>query len=806
MDMHDVTPLGNDLGDLPDPAVSATAVVDAQGIVTGWSSGAERLLGYARREAVGEPASRLFGMEAAAGGFTATAHGWSGTALLRHRDGHHLEVRLRTFPSLDEQGSAQRLIVVTPQQQAQPPEDVTAEEAFRQCHVPVALFDERLRILQTSEGMVREVGMTEARMRGRRITDILPAPVSWQVEEGMRRVLETGTPQRRQVHARPPAGGRQRVWSIALSPVQNRAGHVRRVQLTALDTTDQYSARERLALLNDVSTQVGSTLNVIRTAQEMANLSVGRLADFVSVDLLDPLFRGVEPRPGDNAFALRCAGHQSILPGIPEALRKPGEVDYYPESSAPARCLVTGRPSLHRTLDEEALENWAPRNPGRLREVQAFGIHSFMIIPLRARGIPLDVAVLARHRRPEPFDEDDMLLAEEIGARVAVAVDNALRFTREHTTALALQRSLLPGEIPDQAAVQVAHRYLPARSPAGVGGDWFDVISLSGARVALVVGDVVGHGLRASATMGRLRTAVRTLADVDLSPDELLVHLDELVTDLTAKEDTAANPELEIATDLVATCLYMIYDPVSRRCTAASAGHLPPAVVTPDGTAEFLSLSPGPPLGVGKLPFESIEQELSPDSLLALYTDGLIKAPGRTLDKGLALLRQCLEQPTPSLEARCDSLIQSLRPEEPRDDAALLVARTRALDPSQVTTWKLPFDPAAVASARTKTADQVRAWGLGETAFTIELVVSELVTNAIRYGEPPIQLRLIRGTTVICEVSDSSGSTPHMRRARTFDEGGRGLMIVAQLAKGWGTRPHPGGKTLWADVSLPDEH
>lgn len=576
------------------------------------------------------------------------------------------------------------------------------------------------------------------------------------------------------------------------------------MQLVALDVTEQHRARERLALLNDVSAQVGSTLDVMRTAQEMADVAVGRLADFISVDLLDGLFRGVEPRPSaTGSVALRRAAQGSILPGTPESVIQPGEVDYYPESSPPARCLNTGRSSLHRTLDE-AIESWQVADPERAGKVRDFGMHSIMVIPLRARGITLGVAVLVRHRCRDSFDEDDLLLAEEIAARAAVAVDNARRFTRERATALALQRSLLPQRLPAQEAVEVAYRYLPARSRAGLGGDWFDVIPLSGARVALVVGDVVGHGLRASATMGRLRTAVRTLADVDLPPEELLVHLDDLVTHLRAEED-AEDPEAEIVTDLIATCLYLVYDPVSRRCAAAGAGHPPPAVVTPDGKAEFIGLPVGPPLGVGGLPFEAVEWEVPRGSVLVLYTDGLVEVPEHDLGKGMALLRRRLERPAHSLEATCDDLVQDLLPAQQADDVALLVARTRVLDAGQVATWDLPSDPAAVADARDKVSRRLADWGLHEVVFTAELVVSELVTNAIRYGTPPIQLRLIRDTVLICEVSDGSSTAPHMRRARIFDEGGRGLLLVAQFAERWGTRHRAGGKSIWAEIGVQDD-
>jgi anti-sigma regulatory factor (Ser/Thr protein kinase) len=382
-----------------------------------------------------------------------------------------------------------------------------------------------------------------------------------------------------------------------------------------------------------------------------------------------------------------------------------------------------------------------------------------------------------------------------------VGVDNARRFTRERTNALTLQRSLLPREFPRQAAVEVAFRYLPAGSGAGVGGDWFDVVPLSGTRVALVVGDVVGHGIHASATMGRLRTAVRTLADVDLPPDELLTHLDDLVTHLTSDDDSLTMDE-PYAGEVGATCLYAVYDPVSRLCTLASAGHPPPAVLLPDGTVSMVPCTPGPLLGVGGLPFESSELELPEGSLLAFYTDGLIEARDRDIDKGLARLCEALSSPVPSLEVTCDMMLKTMLPESPSDDVALLLARTRALHTDQVAAWALPADPAIVADARVQATRQLSLWGLEDVAFITELVVSELVTNAIRYGAVPIGLRLIRDRSLICEVSDASSTAPHLRRARAFDEGGRGLHMVAQLTQGWGTRQTPTGKTIWAEQAL----
>jgi serine phosphatase RsbU (regulator of sigma subunit) len=472
-----------------------------------------------------------------------------------------------------------------------------------------------------------------------------------------------------------------------------------------------------------------------------------------------------------------------------------------------AECLATGQSVTYSGTDRN-LARWAMVDPARVASIIRHQIHSVMLVPVRARGTALGIATFIRHQRPEPFADDDLVLAEEIVARAAVCIDNARRYTREHATALALQHSLLQQRQPVQSAVEVAARYLPAHSDVAVGGDWFDVIRLSGSRVGMVVGDVAGHGIHAAATMGRLRTAVQTLADIDLEPEELLTRLDDVVTRLGAEQDLSADS----ATDLSATCLYAVYDPTSRRCTLASAGHPVPAVVTPRGV-DYLDLPTGPPLGLGGLPFEEAEVELPEGSLLVLFTDGLIESRQRDIDAGLNAMRKVLSdihvQPdgppnaASSLDSICDRLVDELLPEDARDDAALLVARTRALPPDRSVCWDLPADPAIVADARARTVRQLAAWGLEEIAFTTELLVSELVTNAIRHAQPPIQLRIILDGVLSCEVFDGSSTAPHLRRADRYDEDGRGLMLVAQLAERWGTRHTGTGKIIWAQQPLP---
>ncbi|MEU5536404.1 amino acid permease [Streptomyces sp. NPDC020362] len=378
--------------------------------------------------------------------------------------------------------------------------------------------------------------------------------------------------------------------------------------------------------------------------------------------------------------------------------------------------------------------------------------------------------------------------------------------TRGHSVALKLQRSLLPGRLPPHAAVDSASRYLPADSGSGVGGDWYDVIPLSGTRVGLVVGDVLGHGLRAAATMGSLRTGVRVLARLDLTPDELLSRLDDLV-EQTAHEQRAAHspghkkPQADEA--LGVTCLYAVYDPVSGRCSLARAGEPVLAVAEPDtGVVDYPELPTGPPLGIGGPPYQSTELELAPGSLVALFTGGLLQAAdGR--DAGLAQLSQVLAGDRSSLEKLCDRAVTTLLPGPVDVDATLLVVRTRLLDRNQFAEWALLPDPEAVSTIRSAVSKQLRDWGLDDLSFASELIVSELVTNVIRYVGGPVQVRLIRDRTLICEVSDTGHTTPNLRHAASDDEGGRGLFIIAQMTHHWGTRYTSTGKTIWTEQDLP---
>ncbi|MFR9793088.1 SpoIIE family protein phosphatase [Streptomyces sp. MB22_4] len=775
--------------------VAAVAVIDTQGRVTGWSEGARLLTGHPAEEAVGRPAADLLAGQPPVEARTAGAEAWYGTVTLRHRDGHRFDLAVTVCPVDGGDGRSAGYAVT-----AEPPGTALAAQAFEQASMSMSVFDLQQRYLRVNDAACKVLGVPEIALTGRFFPDTVA-----DTEENrgflrhLREVAETGTPVRYENFAVAPALDREHFWSLEMWPLHDASGTRTAVAIAAYDSTEQYWARRRLALLNEAATHIGTTLDVVRTAEELIEVLVPHYADFASVDLLPWVLGADEPPmlPADDIELHRVA-YQSTRPFAPGVAVRVGETQIYRPPAPPARALREGRAVLAHA-GEPGFRAWLADRDERAPEGRPFrkGVHSMIAAPLRARGTTLGVVVCVRLAHPEDYGPDDTVFTEELASRAAVCIDNARRFARERTTALALQHSLLPSGPPGQVALDVAHRYLPCGSQAGIGGDWFDVIPLSGGRVGLVVGDVVGHGISSSATMGRLRTAVRTLADVDLPPDELLTHLDDLVTHLAAE-----NGREEVA-EFGATCVYAVYDPVSRRLALASAGHPAPLLVLPGEQAEFVPVTAGQPLGIGGLPFEATEVELPEGSVVALFTDGLVAH--RDGDAGAEdELHRAVGASADSLDALADGVLKAVLPDQPGDDVALLLVRTRALGADRVATWDVPAHPAQVAVVRQAAGRQLAAWGLEETAFVTELVVSELVTNAIRYGEPPIQLRLIRDRALICEVSDGSSTSPHLRRAQVYDEGGRGLLLVAQLTQRWGSRQTAAGKTIWAEQPLPD--
>jgi serine phosphatase RsbU (regulator of sigma subunit) len=489
------------------------------------------------------------------------------------------------------------------------------------------------------------------------------------------------------------------------------------------------------------------------------------------VDLLEAVLQGEEPQGGGRTLR-RMASRGTV-----------GDESAVPVGST--FTVVAGTPG------ERALTRGAAV-PGTGEQLRT------LVAPLLVRGAVLGLVEFTRSGSGRPFEPDDLVLAEELAARAAVSIDNARRYTREHGLAVALQHSLLPRNLPERTALEVAYRYLPAH--AGVGGDWFDVIALPGFRTALVVGDVVGHGINAAVAMGRLRTTVRNFSALDLPPDEVLGRLDELVAQL---DEEGTGPGLEISGS---TCVYAVYDPVTGDCALARAGHLRPALITPDGTVVYPEVAVSPPLGIGGHPFETSELRLPDGSYLVLFTDGLVESRRGDIDVGLERLRAVLaENARRGPEEICEAVTRAMLVGTPADDVALLIARTGLLGADRVAEWEVPIDPAAVAPVRAACAERLASWGLEDLAFATELILSELITNAIRYGAPPVRVRLLYDTSLVCEVSDGSSTAPHLRWAATTDEGGRGIFLVAQLAHRWGTRYTVEGKVIWCELPLPDE-
>jgi len=776
----------------------ATAVADARGVVTGWTRGAERLLGYRTEEIVGRPAASLVvgDLSPDAGRRAAQRRDWTGRMRLRHRDGRPVSAEVTATP-LSRTGADLGWVISAAM--PAPAEDHASRLrrwAYEQMPILLGCFDEDNRLTGWNAAGLHGLARPQSKMLGRRLTEIIDSPQNAMIEAEMREVLRTGEPKSIETFGHAPGEEHPHWWTTLIYALKDSDGRIRGVSLASMDTTEQYVAKQRLSLANTASSRIGTTLDTAHTAQELADLATERFADFVGVDLLVQ-----RARDGSPPFPTVCRVAQaSVLEGLPESSADIGKAHRLHESSPMYRALATSGPLLRHTTDADT-RLWLANDPERSRLVEQYGVHSIMFVPMVARGTVIGLVQYARHQNPTGFDADDLDLAVEITARAALSIDNALRYTQEKDTALALQRSLLPQySALRHSAVEAASLYIPADTRAGVGGDWFDIIPLSGARVALVVGDVVGHGIHASVTMARLRTAVRTLADVDLPPDELLTYLDDAAIRLERRDAASAGSgedrPLPYAGETVATCLYAVYDPISRTCTMARAGHPAPALVQPGGAVSYPPLPIGPPLGVGGLPFESAELDVPDGSVIALFTDGLIDATGG------ARLTEALANPGAPPETLCTAVKAALPAEARADDMALLVARTRGFGTSQVAAWDVPDDPAEVARARERAADQLLEWDMDGASFATELVVSELVTNAIRYGAAPIRLRLIHDAGLICEVSDASSTAPHLRHARAFDEGGRGLLLVAQLSKRWGTRQTGSGKTIWAEQDM----
>ncbi|MPY62154.1 SpoIIE family protein phosphatase, partial [Streptomyces spongiae] len=637
-----------------DVADAAPLLLDSRGTVTSWTRDAERLLGYPAAEVLGRSVAELLVPEDAARlAPLAEAYrdqgGWSGVLTARRRDGDRVRLMVRAVPTRPEPtrgasgtaapvptpvptcGDGSSWVLLLSDMTDAPGWDmsrIVLERMVVQSPVGIAMVDTDLRFVWSNTALEAFGGGPAHERIGRRLADVQPGLDADRIETVMRRVLQTGEAVVDYEHVGRVQSAPHRETAHAMSFIRldDDHGNPLGVYYTVVDISERHRARMRLALLDRAGEQIGRTLDVARTAQELADVAVPGLADFVAVDLLESVLKGADPEPvrGGDAVPLRRAGQQSVNAGVPEAVVGIGGLASYLPGTPPVRTLTAGTSWYRERLDPLARE-WSDTLPGgREATFLDLGLHTVMIVPIRARGITLGITTFFRGEgRQDPFDEVDLGLAEELVARAAICVDNARRYTRERGAALVLQRSLLPRRLPQQDAVDVAACYRPADELTGLGGDWYDVIPLSGARVALVVGEVEGHGIDGAAAMGRLRTAVRTLADLDLPPDEVLAHLDDLVAKSARQEGD--DPGAGSGHTVGARCLYVVHDPVSGECAMAAAGHPAPALIAPDGTVSFPDDLPiGPALGVDGAPFESLTLDLPPGTLIALHTDGLL--------------------------------------------------------------------------------------------------------------------------------------------------------------------------------------
>ncbi|MEU0108615.1 MULTISPECIES: SpoIIE family protein phosphatase [unclassified Streptomyces] len=664
-------------GGLLDLLKVAAVVLDGTGHIALWSPEIEQLLGYTAEEALRQradtllvaPENRPRGREL----FAQVSSGarWAGVFPLRHRDGTERAVEFRTMRLLDNEGQPHLLGLATDASTVRKVErDLALSHSLvNQTPLGIAVFDNDLRWVGVNPALERMNGVPEEAVLGRRVGEVLPGLDVAAIEARMRHVLETGRPLLdQQTIGRTAADAQDRAYSESYHRIEDSDGRVLGLAMAVLDVTERQQAstevaqaRQHLSVIADAGVRIGTTLDLRQTARELAEVVVPQLADLAAVDVLESVVAHgtIAPVSGGAPAEFRAL---AVAAGYPtdaiHAADPVGELATYGSSRVITQCVRRARPVLVERVEPKMLRRLA-RDARAAQALHEAGAHSYLALPLMARGKVLGTLSLYRTVNERPFDDRDQLLASELAARAAICIDNARLYGRERGTALTLQRSLLPSTPAQQEGLDIAARYRPALSE--VGGDWYDVLPLGPGRTGLVVGDVMGKGVQAAAIMGQLSTATRALARLDLPPAELLRHLDDIAGSLG---------------DAIATCVYAVCDLERGTCALSSAGHLPPVLAGADGGARLVEVPGGVPLGVGGVEFGTVEVEFAPGSLLALYTDGLVENRGEPIDTGLSTLTRLLTTAGPSLQRTSDSLLGALSP-EPDDDVALLLVRSR---------------------------------------------------------------------------------------------------------------------------------
>ncbi|MFF0072289.1 SpoIIE family protein phosphatase [Streptomyces sp. NPDC005494] len=752
-------------------------VVDGAGVVTGWSRAAEQRFGPATADALGLHVMDVLARESERG------------------DGGPSE-GLRLAPLAGEGWG-----VWADDQGGDALGAALLDVMFTQAHIRVHVLDPELRLLRISDPSADPDTDETARLRGRPFREVCAFEEPERMEAYVREVLRTGVPGVERPFRAAPEGvpGGQRTLSLTVFRLQEGHGirqdnhdKVLGVSVSVVDITDRVRRQVRSKALAAVTDTVGRTLDVETTCRDLAEALVPGYADVCAVEVVDNVLRGENPQPGPlgRDVPLRRAAYR----GSSEPAHPVGDVRAVPSGTPYQRALTDLKirvvPVDHIT--------WADADPARAHSVREIGAHSLLLAPLTLRGAVLGLVSLYRCGDSEPFTEVDVPAVEAMASRTALGIDNARRYVHEYTIASALQRRLLPQRPAVQPAVETDHLLLPG----GGAGCWFDTVALSGARTALVIGEVAERGIHAATTMGQLRTVVQALAALDLEPDELLARLYDTAARLAEERAQLPASDPLHREPLTATCAYAVYDPFTESCTVASAGHPAPLVIAVDGTASAVEVPQGPPLGTtGREPVAAVTFPVREGSLVALHSAAL----SSHAEPGSGVLRQVLSRTDRPLRDLCDAVAYALPDSAELRGGALLLARTHAMPDDRYAAWELPYDKTAPATARRLTSKTLAGWHVdGDTGDATELIVSELVTNAVRYGSPPVELRLILDRGLTCEIRDGSSTAPYMKYAGAVDEGGRGLFIISQLASLWGTRYAAEGKTVWSEQAMPE--
>ncbi|MFF4525156.1 SpoIIE family protein phosphatase [Streptomyces bluensis] len=699
---------------------------------------------------------------------------YEATYRVRRLDGTYGWSRARGKPTYDDQGVPLRMVGVRWESSEWPSARDALSRALRHMSDIFLTVDAEWRIIFVNREAERTLGSSQEELFGRVLWDLPAAQRIPDLERRCRRAAAEETPASFDVGI--PDTGRRYQLRLVPGPV-GRAIYLADVTEKRRMQEEREAAERAAAERAAQVAELTAALAKATTSQDVVDAVAQRvLPPFDAVGLV------VQAIEGNQLLAIGVVGYADDFLGL---LNSRSTAATLPGWSV----IASGEPAFLSSPEEYAA--YAPDHadlPG-IGHKQAW---AFM--PLTVSDHTFGVCAVSWDR-PRRLTADERSLLTTISALVAQALERARLYDAEHSRSRELQRSLLPRGLPDLPACAAAARYLPAGQGMDVGGDWYDVIPLSSGRVALVVGDVMGHGLPEAATMGRLRTAVHTLADLELPPDEIMGHLNDIVGDMSE--------------DSYVTCLYALYDSTTQVCSLARAGHPPPALVHPDGTVHFPELATDPPLGAAKPPFETVELAVPDGSLLVLYTDGLVESAKREVDEGMSALARLLcaaheEGVDLDLETLCDTLTAGLLSGEHQaaDDAALLVARLHALTEDRMASWPLADDPKAAGLARRHVREQLSVWGLDELTPTTELLASEMVGNVVRHAKGPVGLRLLHDARLICEVFDGSLTMPRIRRATDTDEGGRGLQLITALCQRWGARYTPHGKCIWTEQTL----